>query len=66
SSSGKGRAFTFVTREQGNQLTAIEKRINDMLPEYQIDGFEAFRPRAPRPTVEATKPRQNQKEFAMP
>ena len=66
SSSGKGRAFTFVTREQGNQLTAIEKRINDMLPEYQIDGFEAFRPRAPRPTVEASKPRRNQEEFAMP
>lgn len=65
-SSGKGRAITFVTREQGDQLTAIEKRINDMLPEYQIEGFEAFRPRAPRPTVETPKPRQHREEFATP
>jgi ATP-dependent RNA helicase DeaD len=52
SSSEKGWAITFVTREQGEQLTAIEKRINSMLPEYRYENFEAFRPRAPRPTVE--------------
>jgi ATP-dependent RNA helicase DeaD len=52
SSNEKGWAITFVTREQGAQLTEIEKRINTMLPEYRMDDFEAFRPRAPRPTVD--------------
>ncbi|MGH7127617.1 MAG: helicase-related protein, partial [Planctomycetaceae bacterium] len=46
-----GRAITFVTRDQGEQLTSIEKRINTMLPEYTIEGFEAFRSRGPRPHV---------------
>jgi ATP-dependent RNA helicase DeaD len=52
SNNEKGWAITFVTREQGGQLTEIEKRINTMLPEYRIEDFEAFRPRAPRPTVD--------------
>jgi len=52
SSDEKGCAVTFVTRDEGQQLTNIEKRINTLLPEYIIDGFEAYRPRAPRPTVE--------------
>ena len=52
SSNEKGWAITFVTREQGEQLTEIEKRINTMLPEYRLGDFEAFRPRAPRPTLE--------------
>jgi ATP-dependent RNA helicase DeaD len=52
SSSEKGWAITFVTREQGEQLTGIEKRINTILPEYRIEDFEAFRPRAPRQTVD--------------
>ena len=51
SSDERGCAITFVTREQGEQLTSIEKRINQMLPEYQIEGFQPFRPRAPRPHV---------------
>ncbi len=44
SSDEKGYAFTFVTREQGEQLTNIEIRINNMLPEYQIPDFESARP----------------------
>lgn len=52
SSNDRGWAITFVTREQGEQLTAIEKRINTILPEYRIEDFEAFRPRAPRPTID--------------
>ena len=52
SSSERGWAITFVTREQGEQLTGIEKRINTILPEYRIEDFEAFRPRAPRQTVD--------------
>lgn len=45
SSSGRGRAITFVTLAQGNELTGIEMRINGVLDEYVIDGFEAFRKR---------------------
>lgn len=52
SSDERGCAITFVTREQGDQLTAIEKRINQMLPEYQVEGFQAYRPTAPRATVD--------------
>ncbi|MGE3315872.1 MAG: DEAD/DEAH box helicase [Planctomycetaceae bacterium] len=48
SSDVKGRAVTFITRDQGPLLTEIEKRINTILPEYKVDGYEAFRPRAPR------------------
>ncbi len=47
SSASKGRAITFVTREQGDELTRIEMRINDMLPQYKIEGFETARPRRP-------------------
>jgi len=49
SSDMRGCAITFITREQGQLLTDIEKRINTMLPEYKIEGFEAYRPKAPRP-----------------
>ena len=51
-SSEKGCAITFVTREQGDQLTSIEKRIDKLLPEYLIEGYEAYRPQAPRQTVD--------------
>ena len=37
-----GRAITFVTKDQGEHLTSIEKRINTMLPEYRVNGFDAF------------------------
>lgn len=40
-----GVAFTFVTREEGDQLTNIEKRTGLLLECYTIDGFEAARPR---------------------
>lgn len=49
SSDAPGMAFTFVTREQGEQLTNIEIRINNMLPEYRLPGYESARPKAPRP-----------------
>ena len=51
SSDERGCAITFVTREQGDQLTSIEMRINQMLPEYQVKGFEAFQPSKPRAHV---------------
>lgn len=48
SSEEKGCAITFVTREQGEFLTNIEKRINKLLPEYRIEGFQAYRPKPQR------------------
>lgn len=49
SSDEKGYAFTFVTRDQGEQLTNIELRIDTMLPEYKIPEYESARPKAKRP-----------------
>ena len=48
SSASKGRAITFVTREQGEQLTKIEMRINRLLPTYSVPNFESARPREKR------------------
>ena len=31
-----GKAFTFVTKEQGDELTRIEMLVNRMIPEYQL------------------------------
>lgn len=45
SSAQNGRAITFVTLQQGDELTNIEMRINTVLPEYRIEGFDAFRTR---------------------
>lgn len=39
-----GVAYTFVTREEGDELTRIEILINKQLIEDKIDGFEAARP----------------------
>ena len=39
-----GKAFTFVTREQGDELTKIESLINMVVPLATLEGFE------PRPT----------------
>jgi ATP-dependent RNA helicase DeaD len=52
SSDERGCAFTFVTREQGDQLTSIEARINQLLPEYRLEGFESARPKPPRPPAQ--------------
>jgi ATP-dependent RNA helicase DeaD len=56
SSFGRGRAFTFATKEEGEQLTAIEMRINNLLQEYTIPGYDAYRPRAPRKHVDDLVP----------
>ncbi len=42
SSNSDGRAFTFVTPEQGDELTRIEMRINTLLHRYEVDEFNAF------------------------
>ncbi len=45
SSAENGRAITFVTLAQGNELTNIEMRINTVLPQYTVADFESFRPK---------------------
>lgn len=45
SSGSEGAAFTLVTREEGMQLTNIEKRTGVLLDSYRIENFEAFRAR---------------------
>ena len=42
SSEVHGRAFTFVTPEQGEELTRIEMRINKLLREYKFGSYDAF------------------------
>jgi superfamily II DNA/RNA helicase len=42
----KGRAFTFVTREQGEELTKVEALINMIIPLAQIEGFTPSPPPA--------------------
>jgi len=55
SSSENGRAITFVTLAQGNELTNIEMRINTVLPQYTVPDFESFRP--------ADRPRRQVRRF---
>lgn len=45
SSGTRGAAYTFVSREEGQQLTNIEKRTGVLLETYQIPGYEASRPK---------------------
>ena len=35
-----GKAFTFVTSEQGDELTKVEALINMVVPQAQLEGFE--------------------------
>lgn len=48
----EGIAFTFVTPEEGSQLTRIEMRIERLLARDEIGGFEAFERRAAPSPVE--------------
>ena len=49
SSDENGTAFTFVTKEQGDELTRIEVRINSLIPQYTLKSFDAFQPRESTP-----------------
>ncbi len=44
----EGVAFTFVSPEEGNELTRIEMRINRLLKRDEVPGFEAIS--KPQPT----------------
>lgn len=49
----KGVAITFVTREQGKELTAIEMLINREIPPREVPGFVPRPPRDERPVPPA-------------
>jgi ATP-dependent RNA helicase DeaD len=51
-----GVAIAFVTPEQGEQLTEIERFINKMIAEDQIPGFQAYLPRGRAAEPVAPKP----------
>ena len=44
----EGVAFSFVTPEEGQELTRIEQRINRLLKRDEIKGFEA----EPKPVID--------------
>ncbi|MCA8984134.1 MAG: DEAD/DEAH box helicase [Planctomycetaceae bacterium] len=46
SSEFHGRAFTFVTQEQGNELTKIELLVNKLIPEYRVGDMDTYTPRS--------------------
>ena len=52
-----GVAIAFVTREQGEQLTAIEAFINKQLDEDRVEGFQAAAPRTVQAKAEAEPPK---------
>lgn len=43
----EGVAYTFVTPEEGNELTRIEMRIERLLKRHEVKGFEALSSRRP-------------------
>lgn len=49
-----GKAITFVLRDQGDQLTEIEKLINKEIPQLFVDGFKPSPP--PRESFDARRP----------
>lgn len=68
SSDETGRAITFVTPDQGEQLTNIEKRINLLLSRYDVGDFETLvqrrRPAALPPPAAAKE--EVEFEFSLP
>ncbi len=50
-----GKAITFVMPDEGEVLTEIEMTINKIIPARIVEGFEAFRPKAPPKSDEPPK-----------
>lgn len=55
----EGVAYTFVTPEEGNELTRIEMRINRVLKRDEMEGYEATKPIVP---LEEKKPEDKPKK----
>jgi ATP-dependent RNA helicase DeaD len=54
----EGVAFTFVTPEEGNELTRIEVRINQLLKRDEIADFDSFsKPEPQEEEAEETQPK---------
>jgi ATP-dependent RNA helicase DeaD len=51
-----GVAVSFVTPEEGSELTRIEDFINKMIPEERFDDFKAYEPRVKMPDGEFKAP----------
>lgn len=51
----EGVAFTFVTTEEGSQLTRIEQRINRQLARGEMEGFDLIAIRTPELVSDATE-----------
>lgn len=68
----EGVAFTFVTPEEGNELTRIEMRINRLLARDEIPGFETFGKPLPfeslpsQPSQQPSQPQPSQPSQAPP
>jgi len=58
----EGVAFTFVTPEEGSELTRIEQRINRLLKRDTIRGLEA----APREAIDSPQEEEKTEEEAKP
>jgi len=57
-----GKAFTFVTPQEGKQLTAIEMLTNLQIPEEKIEGYEPS-PTEPEDTHPVTAPSRHGKSL---
>ena len=66
SSDAQGRAITFVTRDQGDQLTNIEMRINQLLPEYLLEEYDSARPVKSASHVEERTDSYEAPDFVIP
>jgi hypothetical protein len=42
----QGKAFTFVGKDQGEELTKVENLINMVIPQATVEGFEPTEPPA--------------------
>jgi ATP-dependent RNA helicase DeaD len=63
----EGVAYTFVTPEEGGELTRIEMRINRLLSRDEIEGFETvLNPVAPRLVAENGQPAPAEPETPKP
>jgi len=51
-----GKAVTFVTREEGHQLTQIEKLVNTLIEEARYEGFTPSQPREEKPAAPPPEP----------
>ena len=63
-----GRAITFVTREQGKELTQIEMLVNQELTPMKVDGFvpRAQPPEPKQPKAEPAFGRYREPVFSEP